>query len=38
MMHSEIITSDEERILKESIEEFKSGKTIRLEDLKRDDE
>lgn len=38
MMHSEIITSDEERILKESIEEFKSGNTIRLEDLKRDDE
>ncbi len=33
-----ILTSDEERILKEGIEEFKSGKTIRLEDLKRDNE
>ncbi len=31
-----ILTSEEEKILKESIEEFKAGKTTKLSDLKKD--
>jgi hypothetical protein len=30
-----ILTSDEEKALKESIDEFERGKTIRLKDLER---
>ncbi len=33
-----VLTSGEEKVLKESIEEFKKGKTIKLKDLGRENE